>query len=64
MVQSDTSLMGIRLIFTWLPALFAIIAGLAFIYYPLRDAHLLQIEEELVNRRLGSNELSPALSSS
>jgi glycoside/pentoside/hexuronide:cation symporter, GPH family len=64
MVQSETSLMGIRLIFTWLPALFTIIAGLAFIYYPLRDAHLLQIEEDLVNRRLGSSELSPALSSS
>jgi len=60
--QSDTSLLGIRLIFTWLPALFAIMAGLAFIFYPLRDPHLVQIEEDLVNRRLGKGELSPALS--
>ena len=50
--QSDTSLMGIRLIFTWLPASFAIIAGLAFIFYPLRDSHLVQIERDLVDRRL------------
>ena len=63
-VQSETSLMGIRLIFTWLPALFAIIAGLAFIFYPLRDPHLVQIEEDLVNRRLGDGEQSPALSPS
>ena len=63
-VQSETSLLGIRLIFTWLPALFAIIAGLAFIFYPLRDTHLVQIEEDLVNRRLGKGELSPALSPS
>ena len=64
MAQSETSLLGIRLIFTWLPALFAIIAGLAFIFYPLRDTHLVQIEEDLVNRRLGKGELSPALSPS
>ncbi len=50
--QSDTSLMGIRLIFTWLPASFAIIAGLAFIFYPLRDSHLVQIEQDLVDRRV------------
>jgi hypothetical protein len=37
-------------------------AGLAFIFYPLRDPHLVQIEEDLVNRRLGKGELSPALS--
>jgi GPH family glycoside/pentoside/hexuronide:cation symporter len=64
MVQSETSLLGIRLIFTWLPALFAIIAGLAFIFYPLRDTQLVQIEEDLVNRRLGEGELSPAVSTS
>jgi GPH family glycoside/pentoside/hexuronide:cation symporter len=62
MAQSETSLLGIRLIFTWLPALFAIIAGLAFIFYPLRDSQLVQIEEDLVNRRLGEGELSPAVS--
>ena len=51
-VQTETAMMGIRLIFTWLPAVFAIIAGLAFIFYPLRDADLIGIEEDLVNRRL------------
>ena len=50
--QSETALLGIRFIFTWLPAAFAFIAGLAFIYYPLRDTQLLQIEKDLVGRRL------------
>ena len=50
--QSETALLGIRLIFTWLPAAFAIIAGLAFIYYPLRDTQLVQIEKDLVDRRV------------
>ena len=50
--QTEEAMMGIRLIFTWLPAIFAIIAGLAFIFYPLRDSDLIQIEEDLVNRRL------------
>jgi GPH family glycoside/pentoside/hexuronide:cation symporter len=57
--QSETALMGIRFIFTWLPAAFAFVAGLAFIYYPLRDAQLVQIEKELVNRRLA---MTPAIS--
>jgi GPH family glycoside/pentoside/hexuronide:cation symporter len=50
--QSETALMGIRLIFTWLPAMFSIIAGLAFIFYPLRDSQLDQIEVDLVGRRV------------
>lgn len=49
--QTEDAMMGIRLIFTWLPALFAVIAGLAFIFYPLRDPDLLHIEEDLVKRR-------------
>ena len=52
MAQSETALLGIRLIFTWLPAIFAIIAGLAFIFYPLRDSQLVQIEIDLVDRRV------------
>lgn len=51
--QTETALLGIRFIFTWLPAIFAIIAGLAFIYYPLRDTQLVQIEKDLVHRRVG-----------
>ena len=52
MAQSETALLGIRLIFTWLPAMFAIMAGLAFIFYPLRDPQLAQIEIDLVDRRV------------
>ena len=57
--QTETAMMGIRLIFTWLPAMFAIIAGLAFVFYPLRDSDLLQIEEDLVGRRIA---VTPAVS--
>jgi len=32
--------------------MFSIVAGLAFIFYPLRDSQLLQIEIDLVDRRL------------
>ena len=52
MAQSETAMMGIRLIFTVLPAIFAIIAGMAFIFYPLRDIQLEQIEKDLLDRRL------------
>jgi len=47
-------MMGIRLIFTVLPAVFAFVAGLAFIYYPLRDHQLIGIETELIDRRISS----------
>jgi GPH family glycoside/pentoside/hexuronide:cation symporter len=54
MAQTETAMMGIRLIFTMLPAAFAFIAGLAFIYYPLRDRQLIDIETDLIERRLSS----------
>ncbi len=54
MAQSETALLGIRLIFTWLPAACAMIAGLAFIYYPLRDPMLVKIETDLVSRRVAT----------
>jgi GPH family glycoside/pentoside/hexuronide:cation symporter len=54
MAQTETAMMGIRLIFTVLPAAFAFIAGLAFIYYPLRDGQLIDIETDLIKRRLSS----------
>ena len=52
----------IRLIFTWLPAAFALFAGVAYVFYPLRDTHLVLIEEDLVTRGPGQREQSPALS--
>jgi GPH family glycoside/pentoside/hexuronide:cation symporter len=58
MAQSESALLDIRFIFTWLPAAFAIIAGLAFIYYPLRDSQLVQIEKDLMGRRIG---IAPAI---
>jgi GPH family glycoside/pentoside/hexuronide:cation symporter len=54
MAQTETAMIGIRLIFTVLSALFAFIAGLAFIYYPLRDHQLIGIETELIDRRISS----------
>ena len=49
--QSDAALTGIRMIFTWLPAAFAFVAGLAFLFYPLRDSQLVKIEQDLISRR-------------
>lgn len=57
--QSETALLGIRMIFTWVPAAFAFVAGLAFIYYPLRDSQLVHIERDLVMRR---HAMTPAIS--
>ena len=59
MAQSESALLGIRFIFTWLPAIFAFVAGLAFIFYPLRDSQLAQIEKDLVGRRIA---IAPAIS--
>ena len=56
--QSETALLGIRFLFTWLPAIFAVIAGLAFIFYPLRDSDLGKIESDLIERREQSGELA------
>jgi len=49
--QSELALQGIRVIFTWLPAAFAMIAGFSFFFYPLRDTQLINIEQELLDRR-------------
>jgi len=61
--QSEQALQGIRVIFTWLPAVFAVIAGFSFLFYPLRDTQLIDIEQELLDRRSSiSGEPAVALS--
>lgn len=49
--QTDDSLLGIRLMFTIIPAAFALLNVIAFILYPLRDTQVRQIEAELAARK-------------
>lgn len=49
--QTRESLFGIRIMFTFLPAAFALLAGISVIFYPLRDRQLKDIESELKERR-------------
>ncbi|MFT5233018.1 MAG: GPH family glycoside/pentoside/hexuronide:cation symporter [Candidatus Krumholzibacteriia bacterium] len=51
--QSDTSLLGIRLMFSVFPALLALLAAAALVFYPLRDRDIPQMERELAARRVG-----------
>jgi GPH family glycoside/pentoside/hexuronide:cation symporter len=49
--QTDTSLLGIRLMFTVIPACFAMMNIFAIIFYNLSDTQVRQIEIELEERR-------------
>ena len=49
--QTDTSLLGIRLMFTVIPACFAIMNALVLIFYTLSDRQVEQIETELEARK-------------
>ena len=49
--QTPETLFGIRLLFTLFPATFAFVAGIAVIFYPIRDSLMVNIERELVQRR-------------
>ena len=49
--QTDTSLLGIRLMFTVIPACFAIMNALVLIFYTLSDRQVEQIESELEARK-------------
>ena len=46
-VQSDQSLFGIRLMFTLVPAAFAVGSVVAIWFYPLSDADVKQMEQDL-----------------
>lgn len=50
-VQTDSAIMGIRLMFTILPALFFLLGGLLMIFYRVDRKTLNQMEEELRQRR-------------
>jgi GPH family glycoside/pentoside/hexuronide:cation symporter len=49
--QTDTSLLGIRLMFTVIPACFAMMNIFALVFYNLSDTQVQQIEIELEERR-------------
>ncbi len=49
--QSDTSMMGIRLLFTLIPATVAILNVIALAFYSLSDKQVAEIEEDLRARR-------------
>lgn len=49
--QNETSLLGIKLMFSFFPAGISVLAGLAIIFYPLRETQRRQIEAELAERR-------------
>jgi len=51
MDQTETSLLGIRLMFTVIPACFAIMNALVLILYSLSDSQVQQIEIELEQRK-------------
>jgi len=53
-IQSEKTLMGLRVLFSILPGLFAIANGIVLIWYPLSDAMVRKIEEELAERRNGT----------
>ena len=48
--QSDSSMIGIRLMFSIFPAILALLSGAAFYFYPLTDTKMESIEEELKER--------------
>lgn len=50
-VQSEKTLMGLRVLFSILPGLFAVANGVVLIWYPLSDAMVRKIEDELAERR-------------
>jgi GPH family glycoside/pentoside/hexuronide:cation symporter len=54
--QSGTTLSGMVLLFTIIPAVFTIISGLLIIGYPLTDEKMKQIELELSQRKELSNQ--------
>ncbi len=49
--QSPEALGGVRLIMSLYPAIFGVIGGAIMFFYPLRDAAMVTIEQELAQRR-------------
>jgi GPH family glycoside/pentoside/hexuronide:cation symporter len=53
--QDDTSLLGIRLMFSVFPALLTLLAAGALLFYPLRRGDITVMEHELASRRTGDS---------
>jgi GPH family glycoside/pentoside/hexuronide:cation symporter len=49
--QTETGLLGIRMVMSVYPAIFAIIGMVLMFFYPLRKHMMMQVETELVERR-------------
>lgn len=50
-VQSEHTILGIRLLLSIYPAIFGLVGGLLILFYPLKDSMMVQIEEDLTSRR-------------
>lgn len=48
--QTESAILGIRLLMSVYPAIFGIIGGGIMLFYPLKDSLMVQIEEELESR--------------
>lgn len=55
-VQSESSMLGIRLMFSIFPAILALLSGAAFYFYPLSDEQVAEISENLDERHRLSGE--------
>ncbi|MEX0326598.1 MAG: MFS transporter [Puniceicoccaceae bacterium] len=49
--QSDAAMLGIRVMFCFIPGAFAIANGLVLLLYPITEDEVLEMEEELARRR-------------
>ena len=53
-IQTDIAMTGIRLMFSALPALFFLAAGLLIMFYRIDRSTLARVEKDLADRRLGA----------
>jgi len=54
--QTETGLLGIRMVMSVYPAIFAIIGMIIMLFYPLKKHMMMQVETELVERRKQAKE--------
>ncbi len=60
--QTDRAQVGIKLMFSVFPALFALLGAVAIFFYPIDEATTKKMEEDLKNRKSVQPGTSPALS--
>ncbi len=49
--QTDDTILGIRMLMSFYPAIFGFIGGAVMLFYPLKDTMMVKIEEELLARK-------------